>query len=280
MLLGYNTNGLPHHRLLDAIDLLADLGYRSVAITLDAGALDPYEEPGPLARQVKLVRDRLDRHGLARVVETGARYLLNPRKKHDPTLLDPDPRRRAVRADFLLRAIDLAQALEAPVVSLWSGALPDPIPAEAALERLSTALQPVLTHAERTGCTLGFEPEPGFFIDRLEPFAALDQRIDHPLFQLTMDLGHVHCNEAGPIADHVRQWGRRLVNVHIEDMIRGVHDHRMFGEGTIDFPPVLQALTDVRYDGPVHVELSRHGHAGLEAAVRSMAFLGGLAQWA
>ena len=45
MQLGYNTNGLAHHRLLDAIELLADEGFSSVAITLDAGALDPYEEP-------------------------------------------------------------------------------------------------------------------------------------------------------------------------------------------------------------------------------------------
>ena len=38
MKLGYNTNGLCNHRLIDAIHLLADEGYRSVAITLDAGA--------------------------------------------------------------------------------------------------------------------------------------------------------------------------------------------------------------------------------------------------
>ena len=37
MRLGYNTNGLAHHRLVDAIDLLADEGYQSIAITLDAG---------------------------------------------------------------------------------------------------------------------------------------------------------------------------------------------------------------------------------------------------
>ena len=53
MRLGYNTNGLAHHRLLDAIELLADESYESVAITLDAGALDPYEEPATLARQVQ-----------------------------------------------------------------------------------------------------------------------------------------------------------------------------------------------------------------------------------
>ncbi len=98
MLLGYNTNGLAHHRLTDAIELLADEGYQSVAITLDAGALDPYDDPEHLARQLRAVREALDRRGLNRVVETGARFLLNPRRKHDPTLLDPDPGRRSRRA--------------------------------------------------------------------------------------------------------------------------------------------------------------------------------------
>ena len=63
MRLGYNTNGLAHHRLTDAIELLADEGYQSVALTLDAGALDPYEDPAVLARQVAVVRSCLDRRG-------------------------------------------------------------------------------------------------------------------------------------------------------------------------------------------------------------------------
>ena len=84
------------------------------------------------------------------------------------------------------------------------------------------------------------------FIDTFARFARLDERIRHPLFDLTVDLGHVHCIEDGPVADHVRAWGPRIANVHIEDMKRGVHDHLMFGEGTMDFPPILQALRDVR----------------------------------
>ncbi len=47
MRLGYNTNGLAHHRLLDAIDLLADEGYASIAITLDAGAWTPMRSRRP-----------------------------------------------------------------------------------------------------------------------------------------------------------------------------------------------------------------------------------------
>ena len=86
MRLGYNTNGLAHHRLTDAIALLAEEGYQSVAITLDAGALDPYEDPRSSPGRSPGFDRCLDRHGLDRVVETGARFLLNPRKKHDPTL--------------------------------------------------------------------------------------------------------------------------------------------------------------------------------------------------
>jgi L-ribulose-5-phosphate 3-epimerase len=279
MLLGYNTNGLAHHRLTDAIDLLADEGYRSVALTLDVGALDPYAVPRDLDRQVGAVRERLDRHGLIRVVETGARYLLNPRKKHDPTLLDPDPARRALRVDFLRRAIDLADRLEAPVVSIWSGVLPVSESEAAAFDHLVEGLEDVLRHAETRGVTLGFEPEPGMFVDTFARFQELDERIRHPLFQLTIDVGHVHCLESGPVGDHIRAWGGRLVNVHIEDMARGVHEHLMFGDGTVDFPDAIAALRDVDYQGGLNVELSRHSHKAVEAVLESAAFLRARLAW-
>jgi sugar phosphate isomerase/epimerase len=244
-----------------------------VALTLDAGSLDPFSGPDMLKREVLAVRRRLDDLGLARVIETGARFLLNPRLKHDPTLMSPRPDRRAVRVDFLRRAIEMAEALEAPVVSLWSGVLPDEVPDDQALDRLVAALRPVLDAAESRGVTLGFEPEPGMFIDNLARFDQLDRRVRHPLFQLTMDVGHVHCNEDGAIADHVRAWGPRIVNVHIEDMVRGTHEHLPFGSGTIEFRPVLAALRDAGYDGGLHVELSRDSHRAVDAVESSSRFL-------
>ena len=210
MKLGYNTNGLAHHRLLDAIELLAEEGYQSVAITLDAGALDPYDEPAVLRRQVSQVRAALDRHGMARVVETGARFLLNPRLKHDPTLMDPDRTRTAIRTDFLHRAIDLAAALGAEAVSLWSGCHPADFAEDRGLDQLAANLKPLLDHAEQARIPLAFEPEPGMFIDTLEKFARLDERIRHPLFQLTVDLGHVHCSNEGDIALLLKSWGPRI----------------------------------------------------------------------
>jgi L-ribulose-5-phosphate 3-epimerase len=273
MRLGYNTNGLAHHRLLDAIDLLSDEGYQSVALTLDAGALDPYEDPSILSRQVSAVRSTLDRHGMARVIETGARYLLNPRMKHDPTLMDPDPARRAVRLDFLRRAINLAKILQAECVSFWSGRAPDSIDSEAGMERLVHALKPLLEHAEEVGMTLAFEPEPGMFIDTLERFGQLDQQVRHPFFQLTIDVGHLHCSGEGDIPEQLSQWRTRIMNIHIEDMVQGVHEHLMFGQGTMNFANICGTLRQIDYEKGVHVELSRHSHMGVEAVRAARAFL-------
>jgi L-ribulose-5-phosphate 3-epimerase len=273
MRLGYNTNGLAHHRLIDAIELLADFSYRSVALTLDAGALDPYQDPSELAREVAHVRQALDRRGLNRVIETGARYLLNPRIKHDPTLMDPDPARRLVRQDFLERAIDVARALDAEAVSLWSGSVAVPIEEDAGMARLTEAIGPVLLRAEKAGMPLAFEPEPGMFVDTLERFARLDERIRHPLFQLTVDVGHVHCLQEGAIDSILERWQQRIVNIHLEDMVEGIHEHLMFGEGTMDFRPIFQALVRIGYDKGVHVELSRDSHRAVEAVQRSARFL-------
>jgi L-ribulose-5-phosphate 3-epimerase len=273
MRLGYNTNGLAHHRLVDAIDLLADEGYQSVAITLDAGALDPYQDPSDLSRQVNDARAALDRRGLARVIETGARYLLNPRVKHDPTLMDPDPVRRAIRVDFLRRAIDLAKILQAECVSLWSGRAPDSVDRDTGMERLAQALKSVIAHADQAGMILAFEPEPGMFIDTLDSFAQLDDCLRHPLFQLTIDLGHVHCLDEGHIPALLSHWRSRIVNIHIEDMVCGVHEHLMFGQGTMDFPSICQSLRQIGYGKGVHVELSRHSHIGAEAVRAAIEFL-------
>jgi sugar phosphate isomerase/epimerase len=271
MRIGYNTNGLAHHDLLDAIDLLAQIGYQSVAITLDHHALNPYS--ADCRRQLEEVRQRLARHGLASVVETGARYLLDPNIKHEPTLVTADSRGRQRRIEFLGQAIDLAADLNSDCVSLWSGTVRDGAPDEAVWKRLTEGLGQVLTHAGRRGVRIGFEPEPGMFIDTMARFERLQNGVNAPLLQLTLDVGHLHCQRETPLADWICRFGSSLVNVHLEDMRAGVHEHLMFGEGEIDFGPVFQAFRRIGYLGGVHVELSRHSHEGPQAARRSWDFL-------
>src|SRR5688572_22530839 len=106
--LGYNTNGLAHHRPEDALRLLADLGYEAVALTPDVGGLDLYDlDPARVERLRRLAEEL----GLELAVETGARYLMDRSRKHFPSLLEAEARDRDRRVDFYRRSIDLAAEL-------------------------------------------------------------------------------------------------------------------------------------------------------------------------
>jgi len=271
MRIGYNTNGLAHHSLPAAIRLLASLGYQSVAITIDHAALNPYDKLHD--RELDAIGQLLSEFNLHSVIETGARYLLDPMQKHEPTLVSPKSAGRPRRVELLRHAIDTAAALGSDCVSLWSGSLSDGDALEEGWHRLVESLQTVLDYADRKDIVLGFEPEPGMLIDTMDSFAELAERMDAPHLALTLDVGHLHCLDEGPIEEMIRRWSDRLVNVHIEDMRRSVHEHLMFGEGEIDFPPIFAALEEVQYEGGLHVELSRHSHDGPAAAQQSATFL-------
>ena len=131
----------------------------------------------------------------------------------------------------------------------------------------------MVDYAERRGVRLGFEPEPDMLVDTMDSYRELLEQVDSPCFGLTLDVGHVHCLNDGAIDEVIRCWSERLVNVHIEDMCAGTHEHLMFGEGEIDFGPVLAALAEIEYDGGVHVELSRHSHVAPIAAQQALTFL-------
>ena len=120
MHLGYNTNGLAHHDFFDAVELLADIGYRSVAITIDHAVLPPPDFSGRqtidqlrrlFGRQAQArLRRRLERRQMRSVIETGARFLLDPRQKHEPTLVSAEPEGRRRRIEFYKYAVDTAGA--------------------------------------------------------------------------------------------------------------------------------------------------------------------------
>jgi sugar phosphate isomerase/epimerase len=267
---GYNTNGFAHHELFDAIEVLAEIGYRSVAITIDHGALSPRED---WRGQLRRLRSALQRLGLRSAIETGARFLLDPRRKHEPTLVSADAADRARRIEFYRHAVHCAAELGSTCVSLWSGVLRQPLPDREAMGLLAAGLEEVLDFAAARGVAVGFEPEPGMLVDSMARFAELVALVEAPHLRLTLDIGHLQCQGELPMADQVRRWGPRLVNVHLEDMRRARHEHLMFGEGEIDFPPVLRALADVGYQGGIHVELSRHSHEAPEAARRAYEFV-------
>ena len=271
MLPGYNTNGFAHHKIEDALQILAEIGYRSIAFTLDYNTVEPFAA-NAIARARELGKMAQDL-GLNLVIETGARFLLDPRRKHQPTLISKQASDRKKRVDFLLRCAELGLAMGSNTLSFWSGK-PDFEAAEDSYwELLIEQCVLISNKVENSGMKIAFEPEPGMFIDTMDKFEQLHKAISHSKFGLTLDIGHLECMNEMPLLPHLEKWSSVLWNIHLEDMRQGVHDHLPPGEGSIDFGKVFAGLNEIKYEGGVHWELSRHSHDAVETARKCRQFM-------
>ncbi|MFM8980217.1 MAG: sugar phosphate isomerase/epimerase family protein [Planctomycetia bacterium] len=265
----YNTNGFAHHRLEDALAILADSGYDAVALTPDVHHLDPLRAT---PAEVAAIDATCRRLGLSVIVETGARFVLDPARKHRPNLLDA-PAEAARRLDFLCRCTDLGASLGARIVSTWSGALPEGVTPAQGWERLVAGLRALCEHAHRRGLRVAFEPEPGMLVERAADWPRVRDAVGHPALGLALDVGHCLAMREGQPAAWVRQHAADLAVLQVDDHRTGVHDHLMLGEGEVDFGALRSALAESGWRGPLEVELSRHSASAPATARACRAFL-------
>ena len=257
----YNTNGVANHRFQDALRLIADSGYDGVALTLDHHHFDPFAPR--LAHRAGVLAGQLERLGLGLVVETGARFLLEPRAKHEPTLISPEPEGRERRLDFLRRAVDICATCRGDAVSFWAGVPRPGVDAEAAWGWLVDGVARLSDYAASRGVVAAVEPEPGMRVETVDDWCRLREEVARrgaaPI-RLALDVGHLMVTQERVPADAVRELAPVLGTVALEDMKRGVHEHLPFGEGDLDVSSVLRALVESRFDRLVCVELSRDSH--------------------
>lgn len=267
--LAYNTNGASSHRLDDAISLIADSGYQGVALTLDHHHLDPFDDDWQ--NQAARLGRRLDALELGTVIETGARYLLNPREKHEPTLLAPSREGRARRVEFLCRAIDIASILRSETVSFWAGVPKSEVGRSQAMEWLHDGIAVVCAYAGERGVPVSLEPEPGMLVETVADFQGLMAR--HPTLRLALDTGHCLVTRDIEPDAAIRRYADQLGTVAIEDMRYGDHTHLPFGEGDMNVPAVVSALHEITFTGLVCVEYSRESPRAHAAIPEAAAYL-------
>lgn len=271
--LGYGTNGFTDHPLDVALDVLDHEGYGAVALTLGFPHLDPFADGW--GAQADALRQRLaglnGGEGMRVVVETGTRFLLDPYRKHRPTLVDGEA---DARMRFLRRAVEIAEALDAECVSFFSGVLPDGASRADGWARLRDRLPELVEDARALGVRLSLEPEPGMLVETVGDALRLREEIGAPPeLGITVDVGHCLVVEPEGVVGALRAAAPYLANVQLDDMPRTHHEHRPFGEGEIDLPLVLGTLADVGYTGVAAVELPRHSYDAPGLAHRSMTAL-------
>lgn len=255
MRLGYSTNSLQNHRLADALTLLAEHGYRAVAITPDTCHLDPALVTD---RQLDELAARLRDLDLLPVMETGARFLLDPRHKHEPTLMTRDPAARRRRLDFVGRVARMGRRLGARVVSFWAGI--DRAPGDDSEAWLLDGVRAAAARIRAEGLEPALEPEPDMAVETVADWRRVHAALGAEAPELTLDIGHLYAVWEGEPGAVIAAVAPHLRQVHLEDMRRGVHEHLLPGTGDVDFPSVLTTLQNVGYQGPVCFELARSSH--------------------
>jgi sugar phosphate isomerase/epimerase len=262
MLLGYHTNSLQNHRLGDAFTLLAEHGYRAVAITPDTCHLDPDRTTD---RELDEVAARLRDLGLRPVMETGARFMLDPRQKHEPTLMTRELAARERRLAFYRRVAQMGQRLGAEVLSFWAGI--DRSPGPDSESWLLDGVRQTAAIVRAEGLLPSLEPEPGMAVETVADWQRVRASLGSDAPQLTLDVGHLYAVWEGEPADVIAGAAPFLAQVHLEDHRRGVHEHLVPGTGDVDFQSVLRVLRAASYSGPVCFELARSSHCAPDAVL-------------
>jgi sugar phosphate isomerase/epimerase len=88
---------------------------------------------------------------------------------------------------------------------------------------------------------------------------ALLEAVNHPALGITLDTSHAH-RSGLVVADMVRAFGARMIGTHISDNDGSEDQHLTPGQGTIDWPAVMQAFGEVRYEGLFNLEIPGERH--------------------
>jgi sugar phosphate isomerase/epimerase len=269
MKLAFSTNAYKQCTLEAAIASIAGLGYAGVEIMADVPHAYPPDMP---PERIAAVKELIARRGLT-VSNVNAFTLFALGDTYHPTWIEDDPALTAKRIEYTQNAIRLTAALGGKTISLEPGGPQGSVPREVALARYESGLRQCLPLAQQLGITLMVEPEPGLLVQHAWECVEFLQRVNHPNLKMNCDLGHFYCVEEDP-AEVLRQCASWIAHVHLEDIKENrVHQHRIPGEGAMDWPGIFAALREIQYAGWVTVELYPYETTAEEAARKAFAYL-------
>jgi sugar phosphate isomerase/epimerase len=139
-----------------------------------------------------------------------------------------------------------------------------------AMEWAAEVFRAVMPPVADCGVTVCMEPlsaEETNFVNSCAEAMELIQRVDHPRFQLQLDVKAM-ASEPAPVPDLVRQYAPRAGHFHANDPNR-----RGPGFGSEDFAPIFAALTETRYTGWVSVEAFDYTPDPETIAIRSLEYM-------
>jgi sugar phosphate isomerase/epimerase len=247
-------------------DYIKQCGYTGVEVAPFTIARDAFQIPA--SKRVE-IRRQAEHAGLE---ITGLHWLLA--KTEGYYLTSPDAVMRQKTADYFLELIRLCADLGGKFMVLGSPQqrnLLSGVTKNQALDYAADTLLKIVPMLETTGVQIALEPlapKETNFLQTAEEGVELIQKIGAAK-QIAL---HLDCkamsSENVPIPELIRQHRESLIYFHANDPnLQGP------GFGSLRFEPILQALTEIGYDGWVSVEVFDYSPGVERLAVESINYL-------
>jgi sugar phosphate isomerase/epimerase len=194
--LSYSTFGLTNLDFQKAIEVVDQAGYPGIEVSFHRDQFNPFD----LSEEyLAAIKKQFDASRVKPACIATASHFFTPSRPHEPSLLSPDLAGRKRRIDLVRRGIEVARALEVPLVTFGSGFIRDEHvsnPGVDARALLVDSIHQCLGFIrEDEDITLLIEPEPGMFIETIEQAMSLMNEVNSPKFRLHLDLCHMYCSE-------------------------------------------------------------------------------------
>lgn len=194
--------------------------------------------------------------------ENGLDIVLAARVNLRRSLASDDPDARQGGMDYLKYCIEIAETLGARIIGgplygeplVFAGRAPTPMTEDqrrAREDRTIEGLATLAPIARNAGKYLALEPLNRFETDVVSTTGqamVVVETVNDDGLGLLLDTFHMNMEERS-IPDAIRAAGSRLLHFQANENDRGYP-----GTGHIDWPPVMRALSEIGYDGPISLE--------------------------
>lgn len=267
MKFAYSTNAFKNYSLEESIELIKEIGFSGVEIMADRPHLYP---PSFDSQKLNELKRKLASLRLP-VSNLNTFTLFAVGDMHHPSWIEKEEEKRKIRIKHTKDCLNLSAELDCANISIQPGGKVERSP-DKAMELFIEGLYEVIPSAERLGVKILVEPEPGLLIENAKQFELFLSKVDSPVLGLNCDIGHFYCVGDEP-EEVIKRFAHLIEHIHIEDIKDRVHDHKIIGEGDIDFKPVFDALDEINYRGFISVELYPYQDNPQQAGRKSLEFL-------
>jgi len=261
MKLSYSTKLYYNYRLEDTIRRASKIGYPGVEIW--GGRPHAYYKDMD-ADAVASVRKVIEETG----VEISG---FIPAQFGYPTnLCSPINSLRKDSVEYIKKSMDTSLALGCNKVSLCPGRTLYGQGYKQGMEELNASLSVLVDYAIKKDVLLLLEPAHMLESDlilTIEDGVRIIEDQGYKNMGIALDTGHCHVNKEVLVDTvYLLKQNQIPVHIHLDDNNTTADQHKIPGEGTIDFVPFLQALIETGYDGYLTVELGFDYTANPDAA--------------